>query len=435
MDVSNAFLHGHLAEQVYCGQPTGFVYATHPGHVCLLSRSLYGLKQAPRAWYQHIAGFLQTLGFHVTRSDASLFVYHHGDTTAYLLLYVDDIIPMASSTALLQQITLRLRDEFDIKDLGALHYFLGIEVAQRPNGFFLHQQKYAHELLERAVMFNCHPVATPVDTKAKVSALEGSPASDGPFYRSIVGALQYLTSPDQTCSMLSSRCVFICTPLVTHWTLMKRILRYIRGTMSLGITLTMSSSMDMVVYSDADWAGCPDTRRSTSGYNVYIGPSLASWSSKRQLTVSRSSAEPEYRAVANAVAECTWLRQLLQELHHDVSHATVVYCDNVFAVYLSANPVRHRRTKHSELDIHFMHEQIALGRIRVLHVPTAQQFADVMTKGLLPPFRSFVPVCSGDASTAGVHGPNLFYIDASTLIAIHFYCTGAVGLRAIHLQG
>ena len=128
----------------------------------------------------------------------------------------------------------------------------------------------------------------------------------------------------------------------------------------------------MVAYSDADWVGCPDTRRSTSGYCVYLGPSLVSWSSKRQPTVSRSSAEAEYRAMANAVAERTWLRQLLQELHHDVSQATVVYCDNVSAVYLSANPVHHRRTKHIELDIHFVREQVALGRIRVLHVPTAQ---------------------------------------------------------------
>ena len=157
--------------------------------MCVCCLGLYGLKQAPRAWYQRIAGFLQTLGFSVTRSDASLFVYHRGDTTAYLLLYGDDIILTASSAALLQQITLRQRDEFAIKDLGALHYFLGIVVARRLDGFFLHQQKYAHELLERAGMLNCHPAATPVDTKAKVSALEGSPASDAPFYQAIVGAL------------------------------------------------------------------------------------------------------------------------------------------------------------------------------------------------------------------------------------------------------
>ena len=139
LDVSNAFLHGHLAEQVYCQQPMGFVDAEHPDHVCLLSRSLYGLKQAPRAWYQRIAAFLQQLGFRSTRSDASLFVYHRGAATAYLLLYVDDIILTASSTELLQQLTARLRAEFALKDLGPLHYFLGIEVVRRTDGFFLHQ--------------------------------------------------------------------------------------------------------------------------------------------------------------------------------------------------------------------------------------------------------------------------------------------------------
>jgi hypothetical protein len=148
--------------------------------------------------------------------------------------------------------------------------------------------------------------------------------------------------------------------------------------MDLGLTLHASPAMDIVAYSDADWAGCPDTRRSTSGYCVYLGPSLISWSSKRQPTVSRSSAEAEYRAVANAIAECSWLQQLLLELSCPVDKATIVYRDNILAVYLSASLVHHRRTKHIELDIHFVHEQVALGRIRVLHVPTSQQFVDIV---------------------------------------------------------
>nr|XP_020153304.1 uncharacterized mitochondrial protein AtMg00810-like [Aegilops tauschii subsp. strangulata] len=405
MDVSNAFLHGHLSEQVFCQQPTGFVDAARPDHVCLLSRSLYGLKQAPRTWYQRIAGFLQYLGYRATRFDVSLFVYHQAPATAYLLLYIDDIILTASSPELLRQHTAHLSAEFAIKDLGPLHYSLGIEVVRRADGFFLHQQQYAQDLLERAGMLNCKPVPTPIDTKAKVSALDGSPAPDAAFYRSIVGALQYLTltRPDLQYAV-QQVCLRMHAPRDTHWNLVKRILRYFRGTTALGLTLTASSSTDLVAYSDADWAGCPDTRRSTSGYCVYLGPSLISWSSKRQPTVSRSSAEAEYRVVANAVAECSWLRQLLQELLLDVLKATIVYCDNVSAVYLSANPVHHRRTKHIELDIHFMREQVALGRVRVLHVPTAQQFADVMTKGLPTPtfeeFRSSLCV-TGDVSTAG----------------------------------
>lgn len=222
-------------------------------------------------------------------------------------------------------------------------------------------------------MLNCKPAPTPVDTKAKVSSREGSLAFDGAFYRSIIDALQYLTltHPDLQYAV-QQVCLHMHAPRDSHWTLVKHILHYIRGTMSLGLTLTASASIDLVAYSDADWAGCPDTRRSTSGYCVYLGPSLISWSSKRQPTVSRSSAEAEYRAVANAMAECSWIRQLLQELLCDVHTATLVYCDNVSAVYLSANPVHHRWTKHIELDIHFVREQVALGRVRVLHVLTSQ---------------------------------------------------------------
>jgi hypothetical protein len=175
--------------------------------------------------------------------------------------------------------------------------------------------------------------------------------------------------------------------------------------MDLDLTLHASPAKDIVAYSDADWAGRPDTRRCTSGYCVYLGPSLISWSSKRQPTVSRSSAEAKYRAVANIVAECSWLRQLLLELSCPIDKATIMYCDNVLAVYLSANPVHHRRTKHIELGIHFVREQVALGRIHVLHVPTSQQFAHIMTKGLpttfFEEFRSSLCVGYGDASTTG----------------------------------
>ncbi|GKE07111.1 ribonuclease H-like domain-containing protein, partial [Tanacetum coccineum] len=194
-------------------------------------------------------------------------------------------------------------------------------------------------------------------------------------------------------------------PREPHFSALKRILRYVRGTLDYGLQLFSSSPTDLVAYSDADWAGCPTTRRSTSGYCVFLGNNLLSWSSKRQPTLSRSSAEAEYRGVANAVAETCWLRNLLRELHTPLSSATLVYCDNVSAVYLSCNPVQHQRTKHIEIDIHFVRDLVTSGQVRVLHVPSRYQFADIFTKGLpsslFEEFRSSLSVRRSLAPTAG----------------------------------
>jgi len=194
-------------------------------------------------------------------------------------------------------------------------------------------------------------------------------------------------------------------PREPHLAALKCILRYIRGTLHLGLVLRPCQQEDLVVYSDADWAGCPDTRKSTSGYAVFLGDNLISWSSKRQNTVSRSSAEAEYCAVANAVAEASWLRQLLSELHSPLRRATLVYCDNISAVYMTSNPVQHQRTKHIEIDLHFVRERVAVGYLRVLHVPTSSQYADIFTKGLpssvFTEFGSSLNVRSTDDQTAG----------------------------------
>ncbi|XP_039851237.1 uncharacterized mitochondrial protein AtMg00810-like [Panicum virgatum] len=309
-------------------------------------------------------------------------------------------------TELLHRIIDQLRLEFAMKDLGPVHFFLGIQVRRTATSFFLSQAQYADEVLERAGMTSCTPASTPVDVKGKVSSNTDTPVSDPTLYRSIVGALQYLTltCPDLTYAMQQAF-LHMHDPNDGHWTLVKRILRYVRGTSAKGLQLRRSTSPTLVAYSDADWAGCPDTRRSTSGFYVFFGDSLVSWSSKRQATVSRSSAEAEYRGVANAAAECCWLRHLLGELHVKVDKATLLYCDNVSAVYLTDNPVHHGRTKHIKLDVHFVREKVAIGEIRVRHVPTQQQIADIMTKGLpkmlFEDFGSSLCIADG-ARTAGV---------------------------------
>lgn len=270
-----------------------------------------------------------------------------------------------------------------MSDLGELHHFLGINVTPNSSGLFLCQQQYTLEILDRADMLHCKPVSTPVDTSSKLSIHDGKPLSNPTYYRSLAGALQYLTltRPDIYYA-IQQVCLFMHEPRGIHMQLVKRILRYLQGTSQYGIQLYKSPSHELIAYTDADWAGCPDTRKSTSGFCVFLGNNIISWSSKRQPTVSRSSAEAEYRGVANCVAESCWLRQLLHDLKSPPTRATVVYCDNISATYLASNPVQHQRTKHIEIDLHFVRDRVALDEARVLHVPSSSQFADLFTKGL-----------------------------------------------------
>ncbi|XP_071727746.1 uncharacterized mitochondrial protein AtMg00810-like [Rutidosis leptorrhynchoides] len=306
-------------------QPLGFRDPSRPDHACLLQKSLYGLKQDPRAWYQRFAGYAQSVVFQQSRCDASLFIYRQGTDTAYLLLYVDDIILTASSTEFLQRVIASLHREFSMTDLGPLNYFLGISITRTSLGMFLSQKKYATEILEHADMTECHPSRTPVETNSNLNT-SGPPVANPTLYRSLSGALQYLTfaRPDIAYAV-QQICLFMYDPREQHFSALKRILRYIQGTLDLGLQLFASSTTSLTAYSDVDWAGCPSTRRSTSGYCVFLGNNLLSWSSKRQLMPSRFSAEAEYRGVANAIAETCWLRNLLRELHCPFFPATIVY--------------------------------------------------------------------------------------------------------------
>ncbi|XP_022020065.1 uncharacterized mitochondrial protein AtMg00810-like [Helianthus annuus] len=301
-----------------------------------------------------------------------------------------------------------LTAEFAMKDLGPLNYFfLGITVSRTGDTMFLSQQSYVLDIVNRAGMSTCNPVATPVETKPKLSAQSSVPFDDPTSYCSLAGALQYLTftRPDISYAV-QQICIHMHNPSIERWQALKRIIRYICGTTEYGLTLSPCPAISLRAYIDADWAGCPDIRRSTSGYCVHMGQNLLSWSSKRQSTICRSSAEVEYRAVANVVAEVCWLRNLLLELRRPLSKATLVYCDNISAIYLSSNPVQHQRTKHIELDIHFVQEHVQRGTIRILHTPTRLQIADIFTKGLpwvlFEDFRSSLNIRPPLASKAGV---------------------------------
>lgn len=218
---------------------------------------------------------------------------------------MDDIILTGNSSSLIQRFISKLHDEFSIKDLGRLNYFLGLEVSYLPGdgGLFLTQTKYAHDILDRAGLLDSKPISTPLSTSEYLVSI-GSPFSDPTLYRSLVGALQYLTI---TCPDLSYAVnqvsQFLHSPTTDHFQAVKRILRYVKGTMSYVLLFTPPPTSSLVGYSDADWARCIDTRRSTYGYSIFLGGNLVSWSAKKQPTVSRSSCESEYRAMANTTVE------------------------------------------------------------------------------------------------------------------------------------
>ncbi|GJT66018.1 ribonuclease H-like domain-containing protein [Tanacetum coccineum] len=279
LDVKNAFIHGHLSKTVYMHQPPGFVDSAHPD-------------------------------YH-SKTDTSLFVYHMGSDVAYLLLYVDGIIFTSSSTALLQRIIALLHSKFAMTDLGSLNYFLGVFAQLSKSGLFLSQSKFAKEVLECAYMQYCNPCKTPVDTESKLGS-DGDPI-----------------------------CLYMHDPRDPYFISLKRILRYVSGTIDHGLQIHVSSTSQLTAYTDADWAGYPVTLPNERG------------------TLSRSSAEAQYRA---------------------------------------------QRTKHIEIDIHFVREYVASGQVRVLHVPSKFQYADIFTKGLPTTlyleFRSSLNVRRPPAQTA-----------------------------------
>jgi histone deacetylase 1/2 len=234
-------------------------------------------------------------------------------------------------------------------------------------------------------MHDCKPAPTPLSSSEQLSLTVGTPlgSEDCTQYRSIVGALQYLTltRPDLAFSV-NKVCQYLHAPTTEHWTAVKRILRYVKDTLKLGITFTKSSSTLLSAFSDADWAGDLDDRRSTGGFAIFVGTNLVSWSARKQETVSRSSTEAEYKALANATSELIWVEALLAELGVRLLHKSSLRCDNLGATYLSANPVFHARTKHIEIDFHFVRERVAKNRLAIHFISSKDQVADGFTKAL-----------------------------------------------------
>jgi len=355
-----------------------------------LHKSLYGLKQAPRAWYTRLSDFLISIGFTASKVDTSLFILSIGADIFYLLVYVDDILLTGSNSVMLHHLIQVLSSEFKLRDLSVVHYFLGIEVQPTAMGLMLRQHKYILDVLTRAGMTSCKPVDTLIST-SKVTILSDPLFSDPTRFCQIVGALQYLTFIRPNIYFTVNRvCQFMHAPTDSHWGAVKRILHYLCGTATYGLHITRSSSFALHGLTNADWAGSTDDRKSIGGYLVFFGQTPISWKSSKQRTVARSSTEAEYKALVNGTNEVIWLQYLLRDLQILSISSPILWCDNLGATYLSANPIFHARTKHVEVDYHFVRDRVAKKEIQIRFIPSQDQLADVFTKPLPTiPFTAF----------------------------------------------
>ncbi|RVW34517.1 Copia protein [Vitis vinifera] len=359
LDIKNAFLNGDLEEEVYMEIPPGFEESMAKNQVCKLQKSLYGLKQSPRAWFDRFTKAVLKLGYKQGQADHTLFVKKsHAGKLAILIVYVDDIILSGN-------------------DMGMARSRKGIVVSQR---------KYILDLLKETGMLGCKPIDTPMDSQKKLGIEKESTPVDRGRYQRLVGRLIYLshTRPDIGFAV-SAVSQFMHSPTEEHMEAVYRILRYLKMTPGKGLFFRKTENRDTEVYSDADWAGNIIDRRSTSGYCSFVWGNLVTWRSKKQSVVARSSAEAEYRALAQGICEGIWIKRVLSELGQTSSSPILMMCDNQAAISIAKNPVHHDRTKHVEIDRHFITEKVTSETVKLNYVPTKHQTADILTKALPRP--------------------------------------------------
>ena len=381
VDVTTAFLNGTIDEEVYMQQPQGFVCQGKEELVCKLKKSIYGLKQSPRCWNSTLDTYLKRLGF------PCIYYQKAGSDIVYIGVYVDDIVLAGRDERRLQEIKDDFSKKFDIKDLGEIKYFLGIKVVQdkESNSIWIGQPAYTKNLLKSYGMQDSNPVNTPADANSK---LQPATNQDEPLnqtqYQSAVGSLMYLSvsSRPDIAFAVNNLARFNSNPRKEHWSALKRVLRYLNGTINYGLLYKQGGPEHFVGYSDADWAGDLSDRKSTSGYVFILSGGPVSWSSRKQKCVALSTAEAEYVALSAAVQECMWLRQLESELSGDNDTPTVIFEDNQSTIAMAKNPQFHGRAKHIDIRHHFVREQLAHGTIQLEYCPTTEMTADIFTKGL-----------------------------------------------------
>jgi transposase InsO family protein len=380
-DVSTAFLYGELEETVFMRQPQGYEDGT--SKVCQLKRSLYGLKQAPRCWNKRFGDFLQRHGFKASDADPCLYIRERGGQKLILVIYVDDGLLAATDQREMEIFIEELKSEFKIVSKKA-DYFLGLEIEHEEKFIKIHQKTYAKKILERFNFSECKPVSTPMLKGTEISTSENDNQAQKFPYRQAVGALMYLmlgTRPDLAYSVgFISRTLE--NPTREDVIRVKRVFRYIAGTLDLGIVYRSNVDEGFLdVYSDADFGGCTSTGRSTSGVIVRYAGGAISWMSQRQPVVATSTTEAEIIAANEGAKEAIWLSRLFRGIIQ-LRDVPIIQVDNSAAVRLAQNPEFHRRTKHISIKHFFIREKVTEGKLGVQQISTEHQVADIMTKPL-----------------------------------------------------
>ncbi|GJR88536.1 retrovirus-related pol polyprotein from transposon TNT 1-94 [Tanacetum coccineum] len=365
MDVKTAFLNGELKEEVYVSQPEGFVDPDHPTHVYRLKKALYGLKQAPRAWYDTLSRFLLNNKFSKGAVDPTLFTQKTGKHILLVQIYVNDIIFASTDPKACEIFSYEMSLKFHMSMIGQMPFFLGLQVSQNLGGIFINQSKFALEILKKFGMDSCDPVDTPMVDRLKLDEDPLGIPVDQTRFRSMVGSLMYLTAnrPD----LVFAVCMYVryqASPTKKHLEALKRVFRYLRGTINWGLWYPKDTAMALTAYADADHAGCQDTRRSTSGSAQFLGDKLVSWSSKKQKSTAISTTEAEYIAMSGCCAQILWMRSQLTD-YGFAFNKIPLYCDNRSAIALCCNNVQHSRSKHIDIRHHFIREQVEKGVVEL----------------------------------------------------------------------
>lgn len=383
MDAITAFLQGDLEEEIYMTQPEGFEDGSD--RVCRLHRAIYGLKQAGRQWNKKLDQFLIEIGFERDKCDPCVYL----KINLIIAIYVDDLLIFFTDRSLLDELKARLHQKFKMKDIGLAENCLGINIKQVNDFIELSQQKYVIAILQKFGMLNAKPAVSPSDTSKKLSKSmvnENNSITGLVPYQEAVGCLLYLanaTRPDISFAT-SDVSRFNNDHAETHWIAVKRIMRYLNGTMDLCLRYTKTNGPCLKAYVDADWASEIDDRKSRTGYIVKMAGAAISWSSKKQPIIALSSTEAEYIALSAVVREVLWLRQLHDNVEKTTNkkQCTEVFCDNQSAIQLATMEAYRSRTKHIDIRHHHVRHEVQQKNIELIHLSTEMQIADSLTKAV-----------------------------------------------------